>query len=1176
MNFSDEMLALGPYLDAFCNKAPGMALGTLGAQQSLVIPSASAAAGHSFPLKLVQAFLNSKGFKGKNGKVLAVDDAWGTNTQFALEAFDAALAKQRGGGPRLAKVWSRIAATNNVEFEPAVGNMLRAWLRLDAGAKRIAAEPKVKARLPSDLVPTATAAKNGGGPGPEGTQPEKSGSLNQIARAFGIDIKVDTPYGADTRDAWLFLSRTFGLNGKTFPVEQDRWGVYVDPDTFATLRVKSRSAKSSPTSMAQVRAALAGKSPAKKAAAPRQPVTRPTAASKPGMQKVSVGAVQDILLSLKVGIGAAGRDGLWGSNTQNGWVSAAGARGLDPTINRAAPNEAWVMPATFAALAAAAAAPKKIVGEPEAPVEPPAPAPAPGEPAGNMTAPLSVADIQLSILIPLGWSKKGRDDGKWGPKTQAAWADSAKRRGLDPWTMSKTGAQTVIVRPATYAKLSADAAKKAAPVPAPKKKTPAPSGKPTAPSKTGLQKVTVGAVQDILLALKVSVGKSGRDGEWGPDTQKGWVSAAAKRKLDPTIDRAGPNDAWVAPETFRKLGVEAGLVKPEPKPSKEEPVPPAPAPGPAPKPAAPAPDKPADVVVVEPSQIGNVFRNCAVAIPGNVDGFKAAWAKLTAQENAPGAKRVPGDAYLQPVKGGVEVSKTTFDLLSDRCTKRAASRELIAMATVTVPVKLLQQALQQFKEFGKLKVTGTWNIATETGFIKYIVNQPKAVQIWEKALPRLLGSEKKSVRVTPAQAELIGKLAKQQQQRKKAKKQSAKLLNFLDATKPALLALLNDTDLLDAVIPAAATFAQLKPIYAQMVLAQSKSANTEMLPGEKPGTVRVHKDSVKLLEAAGKGAVPAFIAPVLQRSTVRVSALLIGQAMSRVRELQQEGKASGLGPGGTLPAWKSAAQFARQWQAPYTSFLERAVGTMLYPDPKQQAVLTDKIFATTIESLRSKAAGPKEVVGGGDYIMLPPDAAKTLEGYASEYVAAQGGQVEPVLDVPIPSQPGKVQGEPVLITGRVDGPPEQPLVTPTPVPQGQNIQVPVIQTPEGPRSDITTGATQTGPTTAAGGAVGPTTAGGAQVGPTQAGGAQVGPQTAGGAQVTGPSITGPSINIQIPSAAPAPAPALPVPVEPAPIAPIQASAGGSGLAVGIGVAVAGLLGYMIFSGASGAAKEQGA
>jgi hypothetical protein len=338
--------------------------------------------------------------------------------------------------------------------------------------------------------------------------------------------------------------------------------------------------------------------------------------------------------------------------------------------------------------------------------------------------------------------------------------------------------------------------------------------------------------------------------------------------------------------------------------------------------------------------------------------------------------------------------------------------------------------------------------------------------------------------------------------------------------------------------------------------------------------VRVHKDSVKLLEAAGKGAVPAFIAPVLQRSTVRVSAMLIGQAMSRVRQLQQEGKASGLGPGGTLPAWKSGPQFARQWQAPYTSFLERAVGTMLYPDPKQQAVLTDKIFVTTIESLRSKAAGPKEVVGGGDYIMLPPDAAKTLEGYASEYVAAQGGQVEPVLDVPIPSQPGKVQGEPVLITGRVDGPPEQPLVTPTPVPQGQNIQVPVIQTPEGPRSDITTGATQTGPTTAAGGAVGPTTAGGAQVGPTQAGGAQVGPQTAGGAQVTGPSITGPSINIQIPSAAPAPA--LPVPVEPAPIAPIQASAGGSGLAVGIGVAVAGLLGYMIFSGASGAAKEQGA
>ncbi len=80
---------------------------------------------------------------------------------------------------------------------------------------------------------------------------------------------------------------------------------------------------------------------------------------------------------------------------------------------------------------------------------------------------------------------------------------------------------------------------------------------PTNPGKPGQQVVIpVSEVQAILQGLGYK-SSAITDGDWGPTTAGLWKEAAAKRKLDGSINRAGQEDAWVMPDTHQALQIEA-------------------------------------------------------------------------------------------------------------------------------------------------------------------------------------------------------------------------------------------------------------------------------------------------------------------------------------------------------------------------------------------------------------------------------------------------------------------------------------------------------------------------------------------------------------------------------------------------------------------------------------------
>jgi len=80
---------------------------------------------------------------------------------------------------------------------------------------------------------------------------------------------------------------------------------------------------------------------------------------------------------------------------------------------------------------------------------------------------------------------------------------------------------------------------------------------PTNPGKPGQQvMVPVSSVQGILRSLGYK-SSAINDEKWGPTTAGLWKEAAAKKKLDGSINRASPRDAWVMPDTYQALQIEA-------------------------------------------------------------------------------------------------------------------------------------------------------------------------------------------------------------------------------------------------------------------------------------------------------------------------------------------------------------------------------------------------------------------------------------------------------------------------------------------------------------------------------------------------------------------------------------------------------------------------------------------
>ena len=147
-----------------------------------------------------------------------------------------------------------------------------------------------------------------------------------------------------------------------------------------------------------------------------------------GMAQVSVLKVQQALKANGLTITA---DGKWGPITQRLWQTLAGQKGLDPKIARATATSAWVIPATLSAIEAA-----------------------------TPTAPQAISiTVKVDVLQKL-MNARGRNlvvDGKYGPKTEAAWKTLADSLGLSP-SIARVSATSAKVARATLEAVQAGSA----------------------------------------------------------------------------------------------------------------------------------------------------------------------------------------------------------------------------------------------------------------------------------------------------------------------------------------------------------------------------------------------------------------------------------------------------------------------------------------------------------------------------------------------------------------------------------------------------------------------------------------------------------------------------------------------------------------------------------------------
>lgn len=482
----------------------------------------------------------------------------------------------------------------------------------------------------------------------------------------------------------------------------------------------------------------------------------PTPKPAPSASTYAVSKLQELLRAVGSPASAKLKDGKWGPTSKGEWERAARALGMDASSSGAVgATQASVSVATYNALEQraravalgvqkplfGAAAPTPAKGS-RSPAGPTPVAPKPSASAGKPTQPskaglakASVAAIQ-ALEIKLG--AKIAQDGLFGPATKKAWAQSATKRKLDP-TFDRAGPNEAWIAPATLQALTAAATSAKAPAPIkPKTVAKTPAAKSTDPSKSGMTKVNVGQVQDIVRALGSTIK---RDGLFGPATTAAWKTAATRRKLDGAFDRAGPIEAWVVPATFKELSAQVGDKKAEPKTTPiSAKTPPAPV---VPKPGGAAPST---LEPITAGQLGDILK--AFGMKAEKGTLQLTWAVL--------AKKFALDGNSMLTAKGLEVVPKTRDRLLKEAHLLLNAANFVATSTASVPVKSFQEALKfangnaTYKgRFANVAITSQWNKATEDAFFIYF-NIPAAnIPYWEKALPSLVSSDKKTVKLPP-------------------------------------------------------------------------------------------------------------------------------------------------------------------------------------------------------------------------------------------------------------------------------------------------------------------------------------------------------------------------------------------------------------------------------------------
>lgn len=719
------------------------------------------------------------------------------------------------------------------------------------------------------------------------------------------------------------------------------------------------------------------KSETARAAAPPKPA--------PSASTYAVSKLQELLRAVGSPASAKLKDGKWGPTTQAEWQRAAQALGVAASSSgKTGATQATVSVAAYNALEQRARAvslgmaqPLFGAAKPAAAKPAAAPKPAAAKPAQPSKAGLSkvsVATLQ-DIVTKLG-AKIARD-GLFGPATKKAWQQSAAKRKLDT-AFDRAAPNEAWVHPATLQALAVSAQTAATPpapvVPKPKTVVKKPAAKSTDPSKTGMTKVNVGQVQDVVRALGSTIK---RDGLFGPNTANAWKTAATRRKLDGAIDRAGPIEAWVVPATFQALSAQVGDKKAEPKTApisaKPPPTPVAPKPGGAPS---------SNLEPITQAQLALVLSGFGKK-PANAAELQLLWAAL--------AKARGLDGNSMTSAKGLEVVPRTRDALITEATLLKNVQGIVARSVASVPVKSFQEALKFANQvdaykgrFANITVTGTWNKASEDAFFIYFNIPSGNIPMWEKAFPSLVSKDKKAIKL------------------------------------PA--------DFAVSVAKGATNYAQLK-------------------------TAITKKETADKQVASSAKALDDRISAQVGKASTLISVFALQQALSEIREKQKEGSV----PGPVLPGILLTGTWdANTNKGLYESFSDKIWGADTIPAGVWDKVVTRLL----VKSASSGVSGLFGVFGDlaqnpqANYIKLPPEVASRVQALAAAFVArsAAKGQMTESKDVqiPVPAGGSLVAGDPILVTGRTAAQEAAPVT-------GEQIQVPIIESPDGARADIAPG-----------------------------------------------------------------------------------------------------------------------
>jgi len=382
--------------------------------------------------------------------------------------------------------------------------------------------------------------------------------LQVMLNRLGERVAEDGSYGPATKAAWQRQARRLQQDGVFDRASSS--SVWILPATntaitqaFIAVGAVAATAPA-PRAPAPTARRAAAPTAARRAAAPTaaRRAAAPTAARPVAAAPLPSGAVIKSVAELQkllFGVGWTAKklkqDGLYGTQTKTAWGISAKLRGLPQVFERVDGKTAQVSDATYTKILADQAAPATVAAAAAAvrapTAGPSAPVPATPVVATPQTASATrpVLEIQ-KLLQAIGWRARSVPvNGKFDANVAKAWAESTKRRGLNP-SIVRIDARTAKVSAAAFDAISAEVTGKKPEVP-PKPTVPV-SALPPLVQK--ILSIATFSVPTEIVQQGLSAGANTEGvavtGVWDANTTQGYIRVAGRAWTPQTVE------AWKA------------------------------------------------------------------------------------------------------------------------------------------------------------------------------------------------------------------------------------------------------------------------------------------------------------------------------------------------------------------------------------------------------------------------------------------------------------------------------------------------------------------------------------------------------------------------------------------------------------------------------------------------------